>query len=462
MNKTMKHSYFIIIAGVSALLCACQPDPIAEDTLFADEAKVAEIIQDGRLYTFNELVDTFMTETGNYHSDTTNYRTAANNEAVNPGLWLFSIDTLPTYGPGIYIRGRVATDDYGGNFYKSLVLQQLVDNNGTLDQQALRISVDAGSASGMFPRGQEILIRCNGFAIGRYTNQIQLCVPSHNNNMWAQNAERKVGWAPGRIPFARFKAATTRIGKPDAGKLLYEVRSISAITASLNPKAARSEDGKLVCLNNIYYTGHCQDDSRNTSYCTWGRPTVDKTANVFAPTTKNVGHPQSRFITDGSGDTLSISMSEYAKEAHFYLPGANNPFDYMVAPFDSVQTEGPPANPNLSFTVGTTTYYVSVPAEKALLGWQADDVVFTNEAMTKGYVYDGNAWSEKVGVLHCTEYVGSVFGILSYYMDNANYDPSVTNWSISICDLSDIRLVNIYDGTPWIPQEYNGNTGLAE
>lgn len=453
MKTNMKLSYILLVAAVGTLFSACQSEPIAEESLYATEAEVVEITKDGKLFTLNQFVDSFMTEVGNYHSDTTNYRTAANNEAVNPGLWLFSIDTLPTNGPGIYIRGRVTTDDYGGNFYKSMVIQQIVDGK----QQALRLSVDAGSVSGMYPRGQQILIRCNGFAIGKYANQVQLCVPSHNNNVWAQNADRKVGWAPGRIPFARFKAATTRIGQPDAKKLVYEVRTVSDITASLDPKAARKEDGKLVSISNIYYTGQCQNDSRKTAYCTWGNPTKDKTANVFAPTTKNVGHPQSRFITDGSSDTISVSMSEYAKEAHFFLPGANNPYYDMVAPYDSVSTEAAPTTPYLSFTADGTTYYVRVDAEKQADGWIEDDVVFINDTYSKGYVFDGTNWSEKVGVLHCTDYKGTVTGILSYYMDNANYDPSVTNWAISICDLSDLDLKDA-SGEKWVPVEYTNYT----
>lgn len=453
MKKTINLSYILLVAAVGALFSACEAKPIEEDSLFANEAQVVEITKDGQLFTLQQFVDSFMTEIGNYHSDTTNYRTAANNEAVNPGLWLFSIDTLPTDGPGIYIRGRITTDDYGGNFYKSLVIQQIVEGK----QQALRISVDAGSISGMYPRGQEILIRCNGLAIGRYANQIQLCVPSHNNNVWAQNADRKVGWAPGRIPFARFKAATTRIDKPNASKLVYETRTVSDITASLDPKAARKEDGKLVRIGNIYYTGHCQNNSRKTAYCTWGNPSLDKTANVFAPTTKNVGHPQSRFITDGSGDTISVSMSEYAKEARFYLPGASNPYYDMVAPYDSVDTEAAPSSPYLSFTADGTTYYVRVDIEKMTDGWEADDVVFVNDTYTKGYVYDGTNWSDKVGVLHCTDYVGSVTGILSYYMDNANYTPSATNWAISICELSDLDLKDA-SGAKWEPVEYTNYT----
>ena len=103
MKKTMKLGYFFV-AAITAIFSACQSDPILEESLFIDEAQVAEIIKDGKLYDLDSLVSTFMTEVGNYHSDTTNYRTAANNEAVNPGIWLFSIDTLPTNGPGIYIR----------------------------------------------------------------------------------------------------------------------------------------------------------------------------------------------------------------------------------------------------------------------------------------------------------------------------------------------------------------------
>lgn len=453
MKTNIKLSYILFAAAVGTLFSACQSEPIAEESLYATEAQVLEITKDGKLFTLNQFVDSFMTEEGNYHSDTTNYRTVA--YYSKDDAWVFSIDTLPTDGPGIYIRGRITTDDYGGNFYKSLVIQQIVEGK----QQALRISVDAGSISGMYPRGQEILIRCNGLAVGRYANQPQLCVPSHNNNVWAQNANRKVGWAPGRIPFARFKAATTRIGRPDVDKLMYEIRTIGSITASLDPKAARKEDGKLVRIQNIYYTGQCTNDSRKLAYCSWGNPSEDKMANVFAPTTKNVGRPQSRLITDGTTDYIGISMSEYAKEARFYLPGANNPYDYLVAPFDSVRTDGAPTSPYLSLTPVDTTYYVSVSAEKQAKGWEADDVVFINEAQTKGYVYDGTSWSDKVGVLHCSDYRGTVTGILSFYMDRGDYDPEVIAWSVSICDLSDLELKNIYTDEPWVPQEYNGITG---
>ena len=78
--------------------------------------------------------------------DTTDY--------TKNNLGWFSIDTIPVGGEQVYIRGRIITDDQGGNFYKSLVIQEMV--NG--EQQTLRISVDASSSGGRYQLGQEIMI----------------------------------------------------------------------------------------------------------------------------------------------------------------------------------------------------------------------------------------------------------------------------------------------------------------
>ena len=87
--------------------------------------------------------------------------------------------TIPVGGPQIYIRGRIVTDDQGGNFYKTIVIQEIVNGK----QQALRLSVDASSAGGAYLLGQEIMIHVNGLGIGKYANEPQLCVPSYNNNL---------------------------------------------------------------------------------------------------------------------------------------------------------------------------------------------------------------------------------------------------------------------------------------
>ena len=133
----MKKLQYLFAIVATLILASCKPEPISEDSVFLTEETIQQIVSadGGRIYTINELLDTYMSEKGNYLSDTSLYRTRANN---GDGTWLFSMDTLPSTGNGIYIRGRITTDDYGGNFYKALCIQQVV--NG--EQQALRIGVD--------------------------------------------------------------------------------------------------------------------------------------------------------------------------------------------------------------------------------------------------------------------------------------------------------------------------------
>ncbi len=458
--------YFYIVAATCMLLASCKPtDPTMEDMFYAeDEATLQSLVQDGKLYTLQQFKDSFMSESGNYLSEQTLYRTRAVGSGTikgNDTLYLFSLDTIPANGPGIYIMGRVSTDDYGGNFYKSLVIQQIVDNQ----QQALRISVDAGSVSGMYPRGQMILIRCNGLAIGRYANQPQLCVPSYNNNVFAESASQKVGWAPGRIPLARFKKATKYIGKPDETKLVYDEMTIESITTSYDIVANRKEDGKLIRINNIHYSGEylaLMNKQYVPTTCSTGNPTDDENANVFAPTTQNVNRPQSRLIYDADDAYyIGVSMSEYAKQANYYLPGATAADEGEVYFYDSlaiIDYSQPHLIANLNETLKNC--YIPVTARKEYQGWKIDDVVYTDNQKTKGYVCIGinhgeATWSDALGVVHCHEYTGSVKGILSFYMDNATYEPAINNWAISICDLSDLDLTK--NGQPWIPLEYTPN-----
>ncbi len=318
----MKKSIFNI-AKLSLLLVlcfgfmlSCTPSAINESSLFLTEDQADELISQGTLLTLEQFKDSFMTEKGNYLSDTTLYRTRATKDGKN---YLFSIDTIPVSDKPIYIRGRVTTDDYAGNFYKAMCIQQIVDG----EQQALRLSIDAGSVGGLYQIGQEILIRVDGLAIGRYANQPQLCLPSYNNNIYANNAEQKIGWAPGRIPIAIFRARTTCINKPDVSKLVYNEYEIKEFTKVLNIQETRKWDAKLVRIKNVHYTGEYYESNGTVSKCSTGNPEDDGNANVFAPTTNNIGYPQGRVIADSKGNKTVISSSEYAKFAYFYLPGAD-------------------------------------------------------------------------------------------------------------------------------------------
>ena len=318
----MKKSIFnisklsLLLVLCFGFMLSCTPSAIDESSLFLTEDQADELISQGTLLTLEQFKDSFMTEKGNYLSDTTLYRTRATKDGKN---YLFSIDTIPVYDKPIYIRGRVTTDDYAGNFYKAMCIQQIVDG----EQQALRLSIDAGSVGGLYQIGQEILIRVDGLAIGRYANQPQLCLPSYNNNIYANNAEQKIGWAPGRIPIAIFRARTTCINKPDVSKLVYDEYEIKEFTKVLNIQETRKWDAKLVRIKNVHYTGEYYESNGTVSKCSTGNPEDDGNANVFAPTTNNIGYPQGRIIADSKGNKTVISSSEYAKFAYFYLPGAD-------------------------------------------------------------------------------------------------------------------------------------------
>ena len=398
--KTSKYLSYIVLCTFALAMASCEPRGLNEEDIFTSEDQVAELTADGKVYGLNEFLDAFMTEEGTYHNDTTPYRERSYDATHN--LYLYAVDTLPVGGPGIYIRGRVTTDDYAGNFYKAMVIQQIGADG---KQQNLRISVDLGSSGGMYQLGQEILIRCNGLAVGRYANQPQLCVPSYNNNIYAMNAPEKVGWCPGRIESSVFRKATHMIGKPDKSKLQYDTLTLAQLYAEIPLKPTtdaagmdqvRKADGRLVVIRDVHFTGE-YDNNGTLAKCDTLHPDSSSNANVFAPTTTNIGYPQSRVIANGS-NKLMCSCSEYAKFAYFYLPGA-----------------------------------------------------------------------DRHGVTDCPNWVGSITGILGWYLDKASdmasnkldgYEWSVTPRGIPGIGIHDIRM--FYDGPDasregqeWIPQEFN-------
>ena len=318
----MKKSVFNISALLFSLGCillaACTPNEPTK--LYISDTEAEALIKEGTCLTIEQFKATYMTKEGNYcMPDLYRERSKAGDD------YLFTIDTIPVSDTPIYIRGRVTTDDYAGNFYKTLCIQYI---NEAGEQEALRLSVDAGSIGGLYQLGQEILIRVDGLAIGRYANQPQLCLPSYNNNIYANKAEEKVGWAAGRIPFAIFKARTQCIGTPDQSKLHYDTLQITDFNHITGLVEAREWDAKLVCIKNVHFTGQYENNGKPAN-CTTGDPETDGNANVFAPTTENMNYPQSRVIMDAQDNWTLVSTSEYAKYAHFYLP-ANNYWGNVV------------------------------------------------------------------------------------------------------------------------------------
>ena len=403
----MKTSKYILYTVLSAIvlfaMSSCEPAALTEDQVMVQESNLDAMLQaenpEGyKIYQLEEFLDVFMTEKGNFASDTCPYRERSYDSTHD--LYLYSVDTLPTTGQGIYIRGRITTDDYAGNFYKSMVIQQVVNGK----QQNLRISVDLGSSHGMYQMGQEILIRCNGLAVGRYANQPQLCVPSYNNNIYAMNASQKVGWCPGRIEGSVFRRNTKMIGAPDRSALKYDTLTLTALYNEIkripnadatDMKAVRKMDGRLIVLKDVHFTGE-YDNNGTLTKCDTLHPDSSSNANVFAPSTQNIGYPQSRVLADQGSNKIMCSNSEYSKFAYYYLPGA-----------------------------------------------------------------------DKTGVSGCPNYEGTVTGILGWYQDKASelaggkldgYEWSVTPRGIPGFGVADVQMYfqGEYD-QPWVPKEYNPN-----
>lgn len=353
--KTIKYLSYIVLCASVLSLASCEPRALKEEDVFTttDSTELDKLLREEnsawggkyRIYTLNEFQQEFMSEEGDLPDSL--YRTRST-DGKN-GIFLFAIDTIKTDTIGIYIRGRVSTEDFAGNFYKSMVIQEARSwsfEGSTVDlkQQNLRISVDMGSLGGLFRIGQEILIRCNGLALGRYANQPQLCVPTYNNNIYASSANQKVGWAPGRIPAPRFRNIVKLLGTPDPSKLVYDECSLAdlrtkrglelgKVTATLaDMEKVRLLDGRLVRVTSVHFTGEYFEQDGSTKDCVYAHPDSVKEANVFAPTTGNVGYPQSRVISNKAGThIMCVSNSEYCKFSHFFLPGAKADTTQAVA-----------------------------------------------------------------------------------------------------------------------------------
>ena len=103
--KTNNYWYIILCIVALATMSSCEPSAPSQDSIFMTEAQVAEYTKDGQIYHLNDFLDTYMTEKGNYASDSSQYRTRSV-DSNYPDIYLFSIDTLPTNRRQFYISRR--------------------------------------------------------------------------------------------------------------------------------------------------------------------------------------------------------------------------------------------------------------------------------------------------------------------------------------------------------------------
>lgn len=233
-------------------------------------------------HTLTQFIDEFVSEKGDI------FPVRENSGALN----LYSVDTIRHGGSDIIIRGRVVSEDREGNIYKSITIQDLAD-----PKIGIKISVDAGSMSALYPVGQEISIRCNGMAIGKYAEMYQMGIVYYNNDA----DTKKKGYEPGRMPLVYFLQNIKATGLPHPELVKPDTLTIAQILTS-----NKSIHSRLVYIKKARFT-----QTEKGAAITNGL--------IFAPSTDGVGYPQSRDINDGTG-TIAIATSEYSTFAKRSIP----------------------------------------------------------------------------------------------------------------------------------------------
>ena len=264
----MKYNKIVAVyITLTALLTGCAQtefDPISPDSLLGQKW--------GSTYTIAQLKSEYMKTAG-----------------------LFSADLISSQ-TDIVINGIVTSSDNEGNVYKYIVVQEEGAN-----AQAMKISIDAGSLSGIYPLGQRVSVRCNDLYIGKYAEGPQMGITYFNTE--------KSRTEPGRIPKLISDIHISAYGLPVPADVKPDTMTIAQIKT-----AGISVANKLVCIKNAFFTG------KGANY---GLPsTISEAELIFAPSTNGIGYPQSREIQDGSGASVFVSTSEYAKFASKKLPAS--------------------------------------------------------------------------------------------------------------------------------------------
>jgi Family of unknown function (DUF5689) len=216
---------------------------------------------------------------------------------------LFSVDTIPRGGSPIVITGTVVSEDVAGNIYKTMVIQDPATGD------ALKISIDAGSMTGIYPIGQSISIKCNGLAIGKYGDLLQLGIVFYNKD---DLKPAKSGYEPGRIPYSLFMTLVKPNGLPEPNKVRVDTMTIADIKSSPIPRSLHS---KIVCIKNVKFNGYGEVEFNYMKL---------STAQAFfgLPKPTYTGVPVSREIEDAAGNKIYISTSEFSKFASKPLPSS--------------------------------------------------------------------------------------------------------------------------------------------
>ncbi len=204
------------------------------------------------------------------------------------------------------INAIVVSSDVQGNTYKKIVLQDLKDGS------AMDLSIDAGSLSGVFPRGQRVSLVASGWDIGDYAESPVLGYRYENKDPKRNRKEI------GRVPFPFVKEKMTAWGMPDTTLIKVDTLTITEIKAG-----GRNMYGRVVFIKDVelgYYV-----DSREPVLggCFESDQVImikDQSNTIPFAYENDLGVPVSRALVDATGARINLSTSSFSKFASDALP----------------------------------------------------------------------------------------------------------------------------------------------
>lgn len=278
MNKYMKTSVHISVALCIAAMAfaSCAPEPVAQG--------VSEPFPNA--ITIRQLK-----------------ALAAPINQNNPGMTdFFSIKEVTK---ACSIEGFVVSDDRAGNVYKYLTVR---DDRG----DCIRVSIDAGSISGLYPKGQRVSIDCKGLTLGRYGEMLQMGIWVYNDD--AGKGYKQTSGMPKSMADTRVRAVG---GLPELKKAQPVSMKISDIVAKRTGIEIDEVCSKYVKLENIEFA-----------------PVNEEGFPTFSNDTGGIGYPVAVKIYHKNDptqlDTIFIATSEYARFADTELPKGSGSVNAIV------------------------------------------------------------------------------------------------------------------------------------
>lgn len=218
---------------------------------------------------------------------------------VNVGSYV--LDSICSYTDTFIVDGIVVSTDEGGNYYKSLVIQ---DETG-----AIEIQLDQNGIHNYYPIGQRVVLDCRGLIIGDYHNKFQ------------------VGWE-----YETYSVG--RINSMCIGDYLYAdgVPSLDSLPEPLTVDqidfTSYNDVGKLVKLENCQFAEE-----------SWGKP--------FSYNDFTTEH---ELIVPGVSSPIIVRTSNYAKFRSTPVPSSvgtlygilsiyNSSYQLMIRTKDDIQFE---------------------------------------------------------------------------------------------------------------------------